>query len=89
MGQCIAIIAPRGGYLTDDLALAAHHIGSAFPEVAEVGVDVGRNKFGGGTIADQEVALDLQVAGAVAPAAKLAIYFTDDSEQGLATGTQP
>jgi kumamolisin len=84
MGQCIAIIAPRGGYLTDDLALAAQHIGSAFPDVAEVSVDVGRNKFGGGTIADQEVALDLQVAGAVAPAAKLAIYFTDDSEQGLA-----
>jgi kumamolisin len=83
-GQCIAIIAPRGGYLADDLALAAQNIGFAFPEVAEVNVDVGRNKFGNGTMADQEVALDLQVAGAAAPAAKLAIYFTDNSEQGLA-----
>jgi kumamolisin len=83
-GQCIAIIAPRGGYLGDDLTLAAQQIGAGFPEVAEVSVNVGRNNFGGGTTADQEVALDLQVAGAVAPAAKLAIYFTDDSEQGLA-----
>jgi kumamolisin len=85
-GQCIAIIAPRGGYLADDLALAAKNIGFAFPEIAEVNVDVGRNKFGNGTMADQEVALDLQVAGAAAPAAKLAIYFTDNSEQGLADG---
>jgi kumamolisin len=85
-GQCIAIVAPRGGYLADDLTLAAQHIGSAFPEVAEVDVGIGRNSFGGGTTADQEVALDLQVAGAVASAAKLAIYFTDDSEQGLADG---
>ena len=84
LGQCIAVIAPRGGYLPDDLELAAQHIGAAFPSVAEVSVDNGRNAFGGGTTADQEVALDLQVAGAIAPAARLVIYFTDDSEQGLA-----
>jgi kumamolisin len=83
-GQCIGIIAPRGGYLPDDLALAAQHAAGTFPEVAEVMVDLGRNAFGGGTIADQELALDLQVVGAVAPAAKLVVYFTDDSEQGLA-----
>jgi kumamolisin len=83
-GQCIAVIAPRGGYLPDDLKLAAQHIGAAFPRVAEVSVDNGGNAFGGGTAADLEVALDLQVAGAIAPAARLVIYFTDDSEQGLA-----
>jgi kumamolisin len=82
-GQCIAIIAPRGGYLAADLAAAAQG-GVIFPPVLEVSVDNGRNKFGGGTIDDQEVALDLQVAGAVAPNAKLVVYFTDDSEQGLA-----
>jgi kumamolisin len=83
-GQCIGIIAPRGGYLADDLKLAEPHIGTPFPEIAEVGIDLGRNRFGGGTLADQELALDLQVAGAVAPAARLVVYFTDDSEQGLA-----
>jgi kumamolisin len=83
-GQCIGIIAPRGGYLADDLKLTEPHIGAPFPEIAEVAVDLGRNRFGGGTLADQELALDLQVAGAVAPAAKLVVYFTDDSEQGLA-----
>jgi kumamolisin len=83
-GQCIGIIAPSGGYLPDDMALAAQHIGAAFPAVVDVSVDLGRNKFGGGTLADQELALDLQVAGAVAPAARLVVYFTDNSEQGLA-----
>jgi kumamolisin len=83
-GQCVGIVAPRGGYLADDLKLAEQHIGTLFPQIVEVGIDLGRNKFGGGTLADQELALDLQVAGAVAPAARLAVYFTDDSEQGLA-----
>ncbi len=83
-GQCIAIIAPRGGYLPDDLALAAQHISAPFPTVAEVSVDAGRNRFGRAPLADQELALDLQTAGAVAPAARIAIYFTDDSEQGFA-----
>ena len=66
-GQCIAIIAPRGGYLPADLALAAQNDRHDFPEVAEITVDGGRNIFGGGTIDDQEVALDLQVADPVAP----------------------
>jgi kumamolisin len=83
-GQCIAIIAPRGGYLADDLRLAAVQMGFAPPEVVEVNVDNGRNRFSGGGEADQELALDLQVAAAASPAARLAVYFTDDSEQGLA-----
>jgi kumamolisin len=84
-GQCIAIIAPRGGFLADDVRLAAEKMGVvAALEVAEVSVDNGRNRFSGGGQADQELALDLQVAAAAAPAAKLVVYFTDDSEQGLA-----
>jgi kumamolisin len=83
-GECIAIIAPHGGYLPDDLALAAKAMGTTFPQVIDVSVDNGRNRFAGGTIQDQEVALDLQVIGAIAPAAKIAVYFTDASEQGLA-----
>jgi len=83
-GQCIGIVAPRGGYIADDLKLAEQHIGASFPPIAEVGIDLGRNKFGRGTLADQELALDLQVAGAVATAARIAVYFTDNSEQGLA-----
>src|SRR5262249_55970276 len=63
---------------------AAKQTGAPFPPVVEISVDAGRNRFGGGTIDDQEVALDLQVLGAVVPAARLVVYFTDDSEQGLA-----
>lgn len=85
-GECIAIIAPRGGYLAADLARAAQETGATFPEVIDVSVDNGRNNFSGGSIHDQEVALDLQVAGAIAPAARIALYFTDDSMQGLADG---
>src|SRR5262249_25257382 len=70
--------------LPDDLALAAQHIGAPFPEIADVSVDTGRNRFGRAPLADQELALDLQTAAAVAPAAKLVVYFTDNSEQGLA-----
>jgi len=83
-GECIAIIAARGGYLPADLARAAEGSGAPFPQVIDVSVDNGRNRFSGGTIEDQEVALDLQVIGAIAPAARIAVYFTDDSEQGLA-----
>src|SRR5262249_35236356 len=83
-GQCVAIIAPSGGYLPGDLALAARHIGAPFPQVAEVRVDNGRNRFGRAPLADQELALDLQTVAAVAPAAKIVIYFTNDSAQGLA-----
>jgi kumamolisin len=83
-GQCIAIIAPSGGYLPDDCALAARHIGAPFPQIAEVSIDTGRNRFGRAPLADQELALDLQTVAAVAPAARIVIYFTNDSAQGLA-----
>src|SRR5262249_33304665 len=53
-------------------------------QVAEVSVDNGRNRFGRAPLADQELALDLQTVAAVAPAAKIVIYFTNDSAQGLA-----
>jgi len=83
-GQCVAIIAPSGGYLPDDCALAAKHIGAPFPEIVEMSVDNGRNQFGRAPLADQELALDLQTVAAVAPAAKIVIYFTNESAQGLA-----
>jgi kumamolisin len=54
------------------------------PQIAEVSVDNGRNQFGRAPLADQELALDLQTVAAVAPAAKIVIYFTHDSAQGLA-----
>jgi len=83
-GQCVGIIAPSGGYLPDDCTLAARHIGAPFPQIAEVSIDNGRNRFGRAPLADQELALDLQTVAAVAPGARIVIYFTDESAQGLA-----
>ena len=47
------------------------------PVVTAISVDHGKNSPGGG--ADGEVALDIEVAGGVAPGAKIAVYFTNGS----------
>jgi kumamolisin len=83
LGQRIAIIAPRGGFRPEDLPLAFKNSRRTDTTATEVKVDTGSNRFGLDQAADQELALDLQVAGAVAPAASLFVYFTHDSEQGL------
>ena len=80
-GQTIAIIELGGGYTQADLDTYFSGLGLATPSVTAVSVDSGSNQPGGS--ADAEVMLDIEVAGALAPAAKLVVYFAGNTDQGF------
>lgn len=83
-GQTIGILELGGGYETSDMSTYFQGLGITPPTVVAVSVDGGTNVPGGDpTGADGEVALDIQVAGAVAPGARLAVYFTPNTDQGF------
>jgi kumamolisin len=85
-GQCIAVVEPAGGYDPNDLKAACQAMNLPLPIVTDVSVGNGRNGFGIDPQADKEVSLDVQVLAGVAPEARLTIYFTENSETGLADG---
>jgi kumamolisin len=81
-GQCIGIIELGGGYTDADNQAAFKAMGLAVPDIVAVPVDGGGNAPGISD-ADGEVALDIQVAGGVAPGARLAVYFAPNTSQGF------
>jgi kumamolisin len=83
-GQCIGIVELGGGYLASDLQQYFRRLGVPAPQVVSVGVDGGANAPSGNAGgADGEVALDIEIAGAVAPGAKIAVYFAPNSDAGF------
>ncbi len=79
-GQCIGIIELGGGYRPSDLTSYFAGLGLPTPKVIPVGVGLGSNApVGSPDSADGEVLLDIEVAGAVAPGARLAVYFAPDA----------
>jgi kumamolisin len=83
-GECIAIIELGGGYRTSDLDAYFSALGLATPDVVAVAVDGGRNApTGDANGPDAEVMLDIEVAGAIAPAARIAVYFAPNTDQGF------
>ena len=82
-GQCIAIIELGGGFIKADNKAAFAAMGLAEPTIIAVDVDGGKNKPKPINNADGEVALDIQVAGGTAPGAKLAVYFTPNTDKGF------
>jgi kumamolisin len=82
-GQCIAIIELGGGYRTSDLNAYFRSLNLPTPKVTAVSVDGGRNSPSLPWSADAEVMLDIEIAGAVAPGASIAVYFAPNSEQGF------
>lgn len=80
-GQSIAIVEFGGGLDLADNATyyKDHHL--KVPDISIVGVDGAKSKLG--ETADDEVALDSQVIGAVAPDAKQMIIFAPNSDQGF------
>ena len=82
-GQCIAILELGGGYRSADLKAYFKGLGLAAPHVTAVSVDGGKNSPSLPWSADAEVMLDIEVAGAVAPKAAIAVYFAPNSEQGF------
>ena len=80
-GQTIGIIELGGGYTTDDLTTYFTDLGLTPPSVTAVSVDGALNQPGDS--ADVEVMLDIEVAGAVAPGANIAVYFAPNTDQGF------
>ncbi|MBV9266541.1 MAG: S8/S53 family peptidase, partial [Acidobacteriaceae bacterium] len=80
-GQTIAILELGGGYNASDLTTYFDGLGISSPSITAVSVDGGTNTPG--TDADGEVQLDIEVAGAVAPGAKIAVYFAPNTDQGF------
>jgi kumamolisin len=81
-GQNIAIIELGGGYDENDLATYFQSLGlTKAPTVTAVSVAGGQNQPGGD--ADAEVMLDIEVAGALAPAAGIVAYFAPNTDQGF------
>jgi kumamolisin len=85
-GQCVALVEPAGGYDPQDLSLACRAMGLSTPTVTDISVGGGQNSFGPNAEADREVSLDVQVLAGIAPKARLAVYFTDNSETGIVDG---
>ncbi len=78
-GQCIALIELGGGYNDKDLNTYFQQLGIPTPQVISVPVNGGHNSPGDPNGADGEVALDIEVAGGVAPGARIAVYFAPDA----------
>lgn len=83
-GQAIGLIELGGGYLPSDTAAAFAAMGLAPPRVVAIPVDGAANAPTPGGGADGEVALDIQVAGGIAPGARIAVYFAPNSDAGFA-----
>ena len=81
-GQTIGLLEFGGGYLPGDIQAYFSGLGLATPQIVNVSVDGATNTPGGGTNEDVEVTLDIDVAGAVAQHAKIAVYFTPWTEKG-------
>lgn len=83
-GQCIALIELDGGYKVSDLQTYFQHLGISLPNVTSVSVDGGQNNPAGNPdSADGEVDLDIEVAGAIAPGAHIAVYFAPNTDRGF------
>jgi kumamolisin len=83
-GQCIAILEFGGGYRTKDLTTYFKSLGVKKPSISAVSVLDGHNDPDGPTSdANGEVMLDVEVAGAVAPGAKVVVYFAPNTDDGF------
>jgi len=84
-GQTIGIIELGGGYTQSDLDSFFSTLGiSPAPSVSAVSVDGAKNQPTGDTNGpDTEVMLDIEVAGSVAPAAKIVVYFAPNTDSGF------
>jgi kumamolisin len=82
-GQTIGIIELGGGYNESDLTTYFGQLGLAVPNVVSVSVDGAQNAPTTANSADGEVALDIEVAGGVAPGANIAVYFAPNTDAGF------
>ena len=82
-GQCIGIIALGGGYRLADIHRYFAHMGIRPPAITDVLVNGARNEPSTAHSVDREVMLDIQVAGAIAPGARIVVYFAPNNDRGF------
>jgi kumamolisin len=82
-GETVGIIELGGGFSQSDLSTYFSGLGLPVPTPTAVGVDGGSNDPGADPDSDGEVMLDIEVIGAVATGAKIAVYFADNTDQGF------
>jgi len=84
-GQTVAIIELGGGFRASDLQTYFSGLGiRPAPSVTAVSVDGAQNQpVGDPNSADGEVLLDIEIVGAIAPGAKIAVYFAPNTDQGF------
>ncbi len=82
-GQCIGLIELGGGFQLDDLSNYFGSLNINTPQVISVSVDGGTNSPTTPDSDDGEVMLDIEVAGAIAPAAKIVVYFAPNTDRGF------
>lgn len=82
--QCIAIVEFGGGYNPNDMVQYFNRLGVSQPKLVDVLVDGAHNQTG--DAADGEVQLDIEVAAAVAPGVKIAMYFAPNTDDGFLHG---
>jgi kumamolisin len=81
--QTIGIIELGGGFRQTDIAAYFKSLGQNPPTVIAVPVGNGKNNPGNPNGPDGEVMLDIEVAGAVAPGARIVVYFAPNTDQGF------
>ncbi|HEX3844907.1 MAG TPA: protease pro-enzyme activation domain-containing protein, partial [Steroidobacteraceae bacterium] len=83
-GECIALIELGGGFQPQDVQNYFSGLGLTAPTVTAVSVDQGTNQpTGDPNGPDGEVMLDIEVAGAIAPGAAIAVYFAPNTDAGF------
>lgn len=86
-GQTIAFLELGGGSVAADLAAYFAGLGLPRPALETHGVDGARNAATGDPNGpDGEVMLDLEVAGSIAPGARLAAWFAPNTDRGFLDG---
>lgn len=82
-GQTIGLIELGGGYQDSDLDAYFGQLGISKPKVTWVSVDGVKNEPSTDPGADSLVTLDIEVAGAVAYAAQIVVYFAPNTAKGF------
>jgi kumamolisin len=82
-GQTIGLIELGGGYRPTDITQYFQSLGLQPPTVKSISVDQANNRPTTAQSADGEVMLDIEMAGAVAPGVKIAVYFAPNTARGF------
>jgi len=83
INQTIGIIELGGGFRQADLTAYFKSLGQKTPKVVAISVSGGKNSPTNANSADGEVMLDIEVAAAVAPGARIIVYFAPNTDQGF------